>query len=137
MGSFANKLKKQFFVNIRRVAFEGVSLTAFLSLILLLIVSNIFRAITNGESNYSIYQNEQKSLTEIQDKNENLKQELEIVSSDEYQKLLAKEVLGIAEPGESLYVIDEDKGFYKVEKKLADVSEVQSYSNWWMQLIGL
>ncbi|MCA9386908.1 hypothetical protein KC669_02630 [Candidatus Dojkabacteria bacterium] len=137
MGKFIKRIKKQFFINIRRVAFEGISLTVVLSLILLLVISNIFRAINNGQSNYSIYQSEQKSLTEIEGKNDDLKKELEIVSSDEYQKLLAKEVLGIAEPGETLYSIDEGVSFYEVEKRLADVSEVESYSNWWMQLIGL
>lgn len=137
MGKLIKIARTQILVNVRRVAFEGIMLTFFLSVALLFIITNTYRAIQNGKSNYNIYQSEQKSLTDIQSKNEELINELSIVNSDEYQKLLAREVLGIAEPGESLYKIEENRVFYEVEKKYAKVEEVDSYTDWWLQLVGL
>lgn len=124
-------------VQMRRIAFEGAGLTIMLSIMLLVITSNIFRVIQDGQKNYNIYKSEQQSLENIKSLNEGLDHELDIVASDEYQKLLARDVLGIAEDGESLYRLENDRDFFQIEKKYIDLTETRDYESWWVTLIEL
>ncbi len=129
------KLLKKLRINIQRVTFDGLGLTVLLSILLAILVTSTFRVIKNGQDNYNIYKTEQGSLERLQNTNKQLTKELEIVSSDEYQKLLAREVLGIAEQNESIYRIDEPEDFFILEKEYVDLSDKDDYLDWWFSLI--
>jgi predicted transport protein len=124
-------------IQMRRIAFEGAGLSILLTLVLLVLASNIIRVIQDGQDNYNIYKSEQESLLNIKLRNEGLVRELNIVSSDEYQKLLARDVLGIGEIGENLYRLEDSREFFKVEKKYIDLAENKDYERWWAALLDL
>ena len=131
MSNIYKKIK----INFERIAFEGSSLTILLFFILIIIISNNIRVIKNGQDNYNIYKIEQESLNNLTEEHKSLEKQLEIVSSDEYQKLLAREVLGIAEPSEELYKLNEDRRFYEFEAAYIDLSKKGDFMDWWFLLV--
>ena len=112
MVNLSKKIFFNFRVHIRRIAFEGVGLTVFLILIIFVLTSNIFRVVEKGRSNYDIFKLEQNSLADIKDKNENLKSYSDLVKTDEYLILLARDVLGLAKPNENLFKTKEERDFF-------------------------
>ncbi len=126
-----NKLR----ISLGRITFEGLGLTIILIVLLLVIITSTLRVIQNGQHNYNIYKTEQESLKNLRSENQRLEEEYTIVSSDEYQKLLARDVLGVVEQNESLYRVNEQGEFYYLEKRYIDLKEKEGYMDWWFSLI--
>lgn len=135
MKKIRKNLLRRINVNIKRVAFEGIGLTLFLMFALVGLISNTIRVIQNGQNNLSIYSEEANSLINLKDQNEELKRELEIVSLEEYQILMAREILGLAMPNEQLMRIDKDDDFYVLQPEYIDVYEKGDYTDWWFSLV--
>lgn len=135
MKSLSKRAVKQFRINIQRVAFEGMGLTVILSLLLLIVMSNVIKVIQNGQENFEVYQYEQGVLDNLRRRNEELKERLDIVSSEEYGRLLAREVLGLAEEGEQLYRSEEPVSFFEKEEEYLDLTEKENYLDWWMLVL--
>lgn len=135
MVNLSKKIFFNFRVHLRRIAFEGVGLTIFLVLIIFVLTSNIFRVIEKGRANYDIFKLEQESLAEIKERNQNLRSYSELVKTDEYLILLARDVLGLAKPNENLFKTKEERLFFEVEKKYLSLDTKEDYSDWWIGLL--
>lgn len=131
----ARKLFIKFKSNMSNVATEGVGLSVILLLIMFILTANILRVIEKGEQNYNVYVYEKEALTETQIKNQALKDRYDYVITPEYQKLIAKEVLGYVEPAAEIYRTKEQSTFYDVKKKILNLQKKKDFTDWWILLV--
>jgi cell division protein FtsB len=135
------KLKKDMLVTTLKVysksiVIEGIGLTLILSLFALLLFTNIFRVISNGKYNYETYLYEKEVLTQIQGKNESLKEDIAYVQSDEYKRLLARDTLNMVEPTETIFETKETPVYYDEEKEYLDINSKDKFEGWWKNLLA-
>jgi cell division protein FtsB len=125
----------KFQVNIKRIKFEGIGFTIILGMILLILTANIVRVFSEGNSNYTVYGEEQAALEKLRDRNETLKSEVLGLQSVEEKSLLAREVLEYARPGEQLYRTKELYQFAQEQKAYFELKTVKDYSGWWLMIL--
>lgn len=131
----ARRLFVKFKNNLSTIAFEGVGLSIILLIIMFILGANILRVIEKGEQNYNVYLYEKNILAETEIKHDELVERLNYVSTAEFQKLIAREVLGYVEPGAELYKTKENSTFYDVEKKLLNLQKKKDFTDWWGILV--
>lgn len=117
------------------IATEGIGLSIILLLIMFVLIANILRVIEKGEQNYSVYLYEKEALTDTQNKHAELQERYNYVTTPEYQKLIAREVLGYVEPSAELYKTREQSTFYEVRKKILNVEKKKDFTDWWTLLV--
>lgn len=115
---------------------ENILLTLLLLATVMILTGNILRVVANAKSNYEIFHIEAQSLDDLQKKQEDLKKELEYVSSDEYKMLLLRNSANMALSNEELYAIRNKAEYLDEEKELLDLSKKSDYKVWWEMLWG-
>jgi hypothetical protein len=135
MRGFSKRIYHNASIHFRRIAFEGFGLTVVLVMMLVLIISSTYKSLVDDQENLNSFVKEKTSLEEYQKKNEELSETLTIVESEEYKKLLARDILGLAESNQQLYRRSEDLEFYEVQVELLDVKEMDDYSSMWNDLL--
>ncbi len=130
-----SKLFRQFRVNISRVAPNGFALTVVLLLVSGILFANIFRVLDNGVKNYNVYRSEVQGLEEERARNQQLSREFQIVTSDEYLMLLARDVLNLVRPGETIFTTKPTQNFYEVKVNYLNPREKESFLDWWLLLM--
>ncbi len=113
---------------------EGGLLTVILVVSLLLLLSNIFRVISTGKSNFDVYVYEQESLNALKEKNKELSLDKTYYQSEEYKLLSLRDTELMAKPGESIYTTRDKTEYFDQPKALLDVSYKENYADWWVKL---
>lgn len=113
-------------------SFIGTALLVMLSMVLII---NTLRVVVNGRNNYSTYLEEQKSLEKIQDRNSDLQEEKQYVTSEEYKLILLRDAARLAQGGETLYQIKSSPVYLDEEVTLLDITEKDNFFDWWLKLI--
>jgi hypothetical protein len=113
-------------------SFVGTALLVMFSLVLII---NTLRVVVNGRNNYDTYLEEQKSLEKIQERNQELKEEKEYVTSEEYKLILLRDAARLAQGSETLYQIKSSPVYLDEEVKLLDITTKTNFFDWWLKLI--
>ncbi|MBL8014893.1 MAG: septum formation initiator family protein [Candidatus Doudnabacteria bacterium] len=103
--------------------------------LILIVVLNLVRTISDAQRNYQVYLAEQELLGYMQQENADLKQELAYYQSYEYKKLYARDNLRLAEPGERLYRIEGAPQLYQPREKTYDPFRAEVSWQWWEALV--
>ncbi len=135
MVNFIKQVIKNIRINLQRIAIEGLIVSLFLFLVFFVLVVNTIKIIEKGKGNYEIFEQEKNALEEVKKRNKELQREFTQISSDEYQKLLVRDVLGYAAGNENLYKTSEKPEFLEIDNKLVDVNKKENYIDWWALLI--
>lgn len=117
------------------IKFDGIFLSGFLMFILLLLVGNILRTISNGQGNYATYLEEKADLDKLLDRNSYLKQELDYVNSAEYKALLLRDAQNLAKPEEQLFTTKYKPSFFSADAQYLDLKSKKNFLDWWVKLI--
>lgn len=123
-----NKITKDIIV-------EGGILSIILVVSLLLLVSNIFRVISNGRSNFEVYLFEQEGYNSLKERNEELLKDSSYYSSDEYRLLFLRDTELLGLEGETIYTTRKNPVYFDENKTLLDISKVNDYKDWWTKLL--
>lgn len=127
---------EKIFVYFKDLSMENVLVMILLSLTILVLTGNILRVIANAKNNYEIFSVEAQGLNELKDKNDDLKKELEYVSSDEYKMLLLRDSSNLAQSNEELYAIRNQSENYDIQTELYNLQDKASFSDWWQMLLN-
>lgn len=133
MGN-AGKIIKNTRLFFKETVIEGGLLTVILVVSLLLLLSNIFRVISTGKSNFDVYVYEQDSLNALKEKNKELSLDKTYYESEEYKLLFLRDTELMAKPGESIYTTRDKPEYYDQPKILLDISYKENYADWWAKL---
>jgi cell division protein FtsB len=111
-------------------------LKLFLIIMIVIFANNVRNAYTKGINDQQTIITEQKALDEYIALNNQITDELNYVSSIDYQKIFARDTQNLVEPGESLYQIIREEPLdiedYTGEKKIIDYTD---NFLWWKKLI--
>lgn len=118
------------------IVLEGVGMTIVLSLLTIILLSNVVKVISKAKYNYDTYLYEKGTLTELQEKNQDLLEERRYVGSNEYRIIAMRDVLNYTSSSETLYDTKEYKTYF-VEKQpvYLNAKEKENYLDWWYKLI--
>ncbi len=109
--------------------------TALLIILSIVLFINTLRVVVNGKNNYDTYLLEQKGLDKIVGRNEELKEEKEYVTSEEYKLILLRDAARLATGAETLYQIKSSPIYLDEEVRLLDITEKQNFFDWWLKLV--
>lgn len=120
-------------LNLNYLLFIGITflMIAFLSY-------NIYKTIGRAETNYKIKLEEQAKADELLAESESLDEELSYLESADATRNMAVAGYRMAEPGESLYVIERDDIEYDyIEDENPDPINFEDNRFWWRVVIGI
>ncbi len=109
--------------------------TALLIILSIVLFINTLRVVVNGKNNYDTYLEEKKGLDKIAGRNEELREEKEYVTSEEYKLILLRDAARLATGAETLYQIKSSPIYLDEEITLLDISTKQNFFDWWLKLI--
>lgn len=115
----------------KKISSEGLIFALILSCTFIFLTASIVRVINNARNNYEIFNLEKNSLEELQDKNDNLQNELEYVTSDEYKRLFLRDTEGLSAEDEELFSRRQEASIIDTEQELLPLKEKIDYSDWW------
>ena len=119
----------------KKVSSEGLIFALILSCTFIFLTASIVRVINNARNNYEIFNLEKNSLEELEEKNQNLQDELQYVSSDEYKRLFLRDTEGLSAENEELFSRREEASVINNEQELLPLKEKIDYSDWWAGLL--
>jgi hypothetical protein len=128
-------ITKKIQTNLSYFKFEGIFVSVFLLFILLLLIGNTLRTISNGQGNYATYLEEKLDLDILLDRNLSLSQELEYVNSEEYKALLLRDAQNLAKPEEQLFTTKYRPSFLSEDLQHLDLKSKRNFLDWWAKLI--
>lgn len=133
------KIKQAYFRSntnyLKKISSEGLFFAVLLSCTFIFLTGSIVRVINNARNNYEIFNLEKNSLNDLQSKNEDLKEELDYVNSDEYKRLFLRETEGLSSANEELFSRREEPTVIDADQELLPVEEKIDYSDWWAGLL--
>lgn len=113
-------LNKKF--SLKYIDFKDFYITIILFFVILILLANIHRAISNAYSNHLTYSVEINNYEQLKKRNLELKNDLEYYKSDEFKKIFLRESLLLAEEGDKIFItrgkpefIQEKKIYYKID----------------------
>lgn len=128
-------IHKNFNSNLKSIKLEGVGITVILLLVSIALVINIVRVVNKGKNNYEVYLYEKNLLEQLREDHQLLSEEYTFYTSEEAKKLLAREILGLAESNESLFRTKDAVTYYDIKPRILEVKEKESFSDWWKKLV--
>ncbi len=134
-----NKIKLTFFKSntnyFKKMSIEGFVIAVILCCVLLFLLASILRVWNNARNNYDIFNSEISGLQDLQKTNQELKDELNYVSSDEYKELFLKNTDGLASQNEELFERRSTVNPAEEKKVYLSLSDKNDYSDWWSGLL--
>lgn len=126
-----NRLSQNFKSYFNIVKAEGVGFTFILIFIIVLLISNIVRVVTNAERNYSIYLSERDEVEVLKSQVE-LKGDLsEFYDTDDAKLLEARDSGNYGRDGVRLLKPSDSEAFRSVEVFLLEIEGKDNFEDWW------
>lgn len=121
-----------------RVKIPFDSLFALIGLILLAVflIRNIYLNLDIWLTNYQLKGEQETQLSEIQAENNRLKKAVEYYKSDFYRRKYARESLNLAEPNQTLFLVERKKEYDFLQDPAENQRvEIESNRELWIRLI--
>ncbi|BCX13792.1 MAG: hypothetical protein KatS3mg085_324 [Candidatus Dojkabacteria bacterium] len=135
--------KKIFFLKLKlnqifkNIELDGIALTFILFLFSIILFLQIISVVNRAKYNYDVYVYEKNTLSELKSKLEETIDELDYVSSEEYQTLLLRDAYSFASDRQILFRENNVSSVATInEKEYLKIDDTKEfYTVWWKDLI--
>ena len=135
MKKILNKITSKFSNNFDKSEIESIILAGFLAIVTLVVIINVIKVYSDGQSNYVALQLETQNMNKLQNVNNKLTSQLKYVSSDEYKQLFLRDTVGLAKNNEQIFNTRSSPVYYKEIPDYLDLSQKATFSDWWSTLL--